>query len=106
MMKQMCAAIAFMFCATMAMAQAGPQEEPNKPLHYHQIFLQQPIDSVKNVYYPSDSTPIQFQLSPDKMAIYLLDYDGVQSVKVEYYQSGMPADLTKSKCNVHALEHL
>jgi hypothetical protein len=105
-MKSICLTI---FLAVGAFGISAQTLEPPKqslPTFYYQIFLTEPIDSVGQIYYQQDSTAVQFQLSPDKMAIYLLDYDGERTIHIDYFKAGMPADMNKPHCHVHALEHL
>ena len=86
--------------------QTAPTPPQHAPAFYHQIFLKEPIDTVTNIYYHQDSTAVKYQLSPDKKAIYLLDYDGERTIRIEYVKAGSPADMVKPHCHVHSLEHL
>jgi hypothetical protein len=87
-------------------AQTAPAPQQQMPTFYHQIFLEEPIDTVTDIYYHEDSTAVKYQLSPDKKAIYLLDYDGERTIRIEYVKAGSPADMVKPHCHVHSLEHL
>ncbi len=102
---RICATVMLAFCFKAMSAQTVPTQ-PELPTFYYQIFLEEPIDTVKQIYYQQDSTAVKYQLSPDKKAIYLLDYDGERTIKIEYVKAGTPADMTKPHCHVHALEHL
>lgn len=104
-MTRIVVTVVLALCFKTMSAQTAPAAPP-LPTFYYQIFLQEPIDSVKQIYYQQDSTAVNFQLSPDKMAIYLLNYDGERTIRIEYVKAGSPADMTKPHCHVHALEHL
>lgn len=107
-MMRIAAIVILAFCFNALSAQTAPSEQQQQPLptFYYQIFLDEPIDTVKQIFYQQDSTAVQFQLSPDKKAIYLLDYDGERTIKIEYVKAGAPENMTKPHCHVHALEHL
>lgn len=106
MMLRICFVGILIACVKALGAQTTDPPVQSTPPFYYQIFLTEPIDSVGQIYYQQDSTAVKFQLSPDKMAIYLLDYDGERTIHIDYYKSGIPADMTKPHCHVHALEHL
>lgn len=105
-MIRICLSVLLAICVKGLGAQTLDAPVPSYPPFYYQIFLTEPIDSVGQIYYQQDSTAVQFQLSPDKMAIYLLDYDGERTIHIDYFKAGMPADMNKPHCHVHALEHL
>lgn len=106
MIAKTCLTILLIACAKLLAAQTTDPPAQSTPPFYYQIFLTEPIDSVGQIYYQQDSTAVKFQLSPNKMAIYLLDYDGERTIHIDYFKSGQPADMTKPHCHVHALEHL
>lgn len=105
-MWRCCAIVVFALIINHLCAQDIPAQQQPLPTFYYQIFLTEPIDTVKQIYYQNDSTVVNFQLSPDKKAIYLLNYDGERTIKIEYVKSGTPENMTKPHCHVHALEHL
>lgn len=82
-------------------------EEVPWPQFYYQIFLEDSIQKIENVIYRDDSTALEFKLSPDKMAIYLLDYDGKSTISATYIDmNGIEQNITKPHCHIHGLEHL
>ena len=82
--------------------------QDDKPRQYHQIFLKDTVELLKNVEYDSDSLPsLQYELSPDKTTIYLYNYDGKHRIKLTYRSTGgTPQSFSKSSCNVHYLPEL
>lgn len=105
-MIRTCLTVLLIVCVKALCAQTTEPPLQSTPPFYYQIFLTEPIDSVGQIYYQQDSTAVQFQLSPDKMAIYLLDYDGEGTIHIDYFKAGVTSDMTKPHCHVHALEHL
>lgn len=100
-----------MFCSGLLMAQeAAPkttEEEVPWPQFYYQLFLEDSIQSIERVIYQDDSSDIEFKLSPDKMAIFLLDYDGKRTVTATYTDmQGATQSISKPHCHIHGLEHL
>lgn len=82
-------------------------EEIPWPQFYYQIFMEDSMQKIENVIYEDDSTEIEFKLSPDQMAIYLLDYDGQRRVKATYIDmQGNQQSISKPHCHIHGLEHL
>lgn len=99
----------FLSIASLVMAQSNDanEEEVPWPQFYYQIFLDDSIQSVEDVIYTEDSTAIKFKLSPDKMAIYLLDYDGKSRITATFIDmAGLEQKITKPHCHIHGLEHL
>jgi len=93
-----------MFGGTFAMAQSGTESDAPKVNFFHQIFMDDTIQSVQKVIYNDDSTAISFKLSDDKTAIYLMNYAGKRSVHAFYTdKSGAPKDVKKSPCQVQDL---
>ena len=96
--------------AVTATAQVGTEPETEEvpwPQFYYQIFLEDSIQEIENVIYREDSTEIKFKLSPDRMAIYLLDYDGKRSVTATFINNlGIREEITKPHCHIHGLEQL
>ena len=97
-----------LMCTT-AFAQSGTDEteEVPWPQFYYQIFLNDTIQQIENVIYREDSTQLQFKLSPDGTAIYLLDYDGKRPITATIINGqGIREEITKPHCHIHGLEHL
>ena len=95
-----------LFFISTGLAQEGQTDTPQK--EYHQIFLDKPIQKIKKVeYYEEGKGEIEFQLSEDKMAIYLLNYDGDGGVKAKVInEEGEKQEITRSKCHIHSLPEL
>ena len=82
-------------------------EIPPIPQFYHQIFLKDTIETIEDVIYLDDSTQIEFRISPDRTAIYLLNYDGKRSIRATIrYKTGDSKEVTKPHCQIHGLQHL
>ncbi|CAN5203943.1 hypothetical protein BH09BAC1_BH09BAC1_01830 [soil metagenome] len=105
-MIKLCVTVMLALCFKALSAQTQPNNRQELPTFYYQIFLEEPIDTVNQIYYQQDSMAVKYQLAPDKKAIYLLDYDGERTIRIEYVKAGTPANMTKPHCHVHALEHL
>lgn len=107
-MKWICTTFILMMASAWAYGQepAAPEEVP-WPQFYYQIFLDDTLQSIEQVIYEKDSTDIEFKLSPDGQAIYLLDYDGKSSVRATYTDiHGTSHTVGKPHCHIHGLEHL
>lgn len=93
--------------ARLLMAQE-PVDNPTIPTFYWQIFLNDTAERVTDVFYLNDSTKLDYRLSPDGTAIYLLNYDGKRTVKavVIFKGSTPPEDVVRPHCNIHGLEQL
>jgi len=74
---------------------------------YYQIFLDTPVQKVNKVTYYDDSAPVEFKLSPDGKAVYLLDYKGGGGVKAEVVDmDGNVSEVIRSHCKIHSLQEL
>jgi len=66
-----------------------------------QIYLEEPIQKVKDVEYKKDGKKIEFELSPDGTKIYIHDYDYRNSVKVKYINAnGKEEEIVRSRCSI------
>lgn len=74
----------------------------------HQIFLKEPVKKVKDVrYIDPEKGAIEYKLSDDGTAIYLMNYDGEGGVKATVTNmDGKTEEITRSKCYIHSLLEL
>ena len=89
---------------TAAFAQDSLKVKPSdypRTRFQHQIFLPDSIKEVKRVVYADDSTDVDFKMSEDGKATYLLNYDGKRSIKIYYISNtGEPKNVQKPHCQV------
>lgn len=85
--------------------QESPQ--PASQNDYYQIFLENPVQKINKVTYYDDSGAVEYKLSPDGKAVYLLDYKGEGGVKAEVVNmDGTIEEVIRSKCKIHSLQEL
>lgn len=96
---------AFFLCTFVVQAQEQPERIQKE---YHQIFLEEPLLKIKKVQYSDEEKgEIEFQLSEDGSAIYLINYDGSGGVKAIVIDAeGKKQEIIRSKCHIHSLPEL
>lgn len=85
------------FDATKATPSSSPTTPDIKQLH--QIYLDRPANKLHQIEY-HDGTPLRGRLSPDRMRIYIENYEkrGRIVAKLTYKGSKAPEELKRSSC--------
>ncbi|MGB0839975.1 MAG: hypothetical protein ACPGXL_07535 [Chitinophagales bacterium] len=82
------------------------QEDDTFFLHeWHQIYLDKPAQSIKEIYYELDGVPIEGELSNDGRKIFIRNYKGKGRVVVKFnYVNGDPGEIGRSSCHIDPAE--
>lgn len=106
-MKTLTLITSLLFTALLVNAQEQ-QPLPSSVKEYYQIFLETPVQKVNKITFSEEGgAPIEFRLSPDGKAIYLLNYKGEGGVKAEVVNAeGNTEEIIRSKCKIHSLQEL
>jgi hypothetical protein len=95
--------ISIFLLLSMAVNASAPDSTTQRKQDY-QIFLKQPVKSIKLLMYEKNFLPIKGRISEDKKSVIISDYESGSKVHVKVeYEDGSIDEFVKSPCYIDPL---